>query len=170
MSRAPFIDGFEFAALGGRRAGNWPVADLPRLQERLTSSAGQLQYQIDGVFDVQGRPALRVRMNGRLELTCQRCLEGSEFEVDIDSVLALATSQVAIDLEPVEVEGPEWILAAKTMPVLDLIEDELLLAVPFAPRHEHCSEAVGTAEAAKNSDSPFSGLKGLLRKGNLPRN
>lgn len=169
MSRAPFIDGFEFAQSGGTRRGTWPVADLPRLQERLASNAGELRYQIEGVRDEQGRPALRVCVEGMLALVCQRCLESSEFEVDIDSVLALAASQAAIDREPLEVDGPEWILATRAMSVADLLEDELLLAVPLVPRHEQCVEA-GGAQRAASQDSPFSGLKGLLRKGNRPLN
>jgi uncharacterized protein len=148
--------------------GSWPVADLARLQERLASNHGELRYQIDGAFDDQGRPALRVQIDGKLELICQRCLDGSEFAVRIDAVLALATSQAAIDVQPVDVDGTEWILATNAMPVRDLLEDELLLAVPLAPRHEHCSGTNDTTKTAK--DSPFSALKGLLRKGSQPEN
>lgn len=168
MSRAPFIDGFEFAACGGSRTGRWSIADFPRLRERLAASEGELVYGIDGVFDDQGRPALRVRMQGVLELVCQRCLEGTAFSVDVDAILALAASQEAIDREPVEVDGPDWIVAGKTMPVGELLEDELLLAVPLAARHARCREPKDVAQTG--TDSPFAALKGLLRKGSRPGN
>jgi uncharacterized protein len=42
-----------------------------------------------------------------------------------------------------------------------LIEDELILALPFAPRHEDCRPA-GAGDSAE-SDSPFAALRGLIR-------
>lgn len=168
MPLAPYIDGFEFAALGGRRTGTWAVADLPRLRERLATLDGELRFQIDGVSDGQGRPALHLVVTGILHLTCQRCLESSEFEVNLDSVLALARSQAAIDMHPVDVDGPDWIVASKSMAIGELIEDELLLDVPLAPMHEGCSERDVTQGAA--GDSPFAELKGMMRKRNLPPN
>jgi fatty acid/phospholipid biosynthesis enzyme len=65
-----------------------------------------------------------------------------------------------IDAEPIEAQGPERIVAGREMPVHDLIEDELLLAIPIAPRHEHCAERNAPAAGAKHA--PFAGLRGLL--------
>jgi uncharacterized protein len=52
-------------------------------------------------------------------------------------------------------------VAAKDMPLRDLIEDELILALPFAPRHQRCG--AGAAEEADGKPSPFAGLRGLMR-------
>ena len=46
------------------------------------------------------------------------------------------------------------------MPVRELIEDEVILAVPYAPRHESCSAR--PSQDADGKTSPFAGLRGLL--------
>ena len=48
--------------------------------------------------------------------------------------------------------------------VAALVEDELILAVPYAPRHEDCEAAGSEAQGVAARASPFAGLKGLLRK------
>ena len=49
-----------------------------------------------------------------------------------------------------------------TLALRELIEDELILAVPYAPRHESCI-AAGAWDSAEKV-SPFAGLRGLMRK------
>jgi len=160
----PVIDGFEFASAGASRKGDWPLDDFPRLQDLLASDAGEVHYSIEGVRDGRGRPSLRVRVSGTLQLRCQRCLEPLPFAVRADATLVLAGSQAEIDAEPVDAQAADRVVAGRDMPVRDLIEDELILAVPYAPRHEQCTaageEMLGRAEKA----SPFAGLRGLIRK------
>ncbi len=160
MPHQPVIDGLEFARTGARLQGAWPVANFPRLRDALHADAGALDYEVQGVPQEQGRPALRLRLAGVLQLTCQRCLGALEFPLRIEVSLLLAATQAEIDAEPLEAGGAERIVAGREMPVHDLIEDELLLAIPIAPRHERC--AGGAAEGAGERQSPFAGLRGLL--------
>lgn len=161
MSHQPVIDGLEFARTGGKLQGDWPLADFPRLRDVLHASAGSLRYELRGVPEEQGRPALKLRLEGTLQLTCQRCLGGLEFPFRIETSLLLAATQSEIDAEPVVAEGPERIVAGREMPVHDLIEDELLLAIPIAPRHEHCAERKSAPADTRNT--PFAGLRGLMK-------
>lgn len=161
MSHQPVIDGFEFAAAGAMQQGVWPVRDFPRLRDMLASDAGDVRYAIEGVCDARGRPALRVKVSGALQLRCQRCLEALVFEVDTDETLVLAATQAEIDAEPADARAPDPVLAGEEMPVRDLLEDELILALPYAPRHERCA---GAAEPRVDERiSPFAGLRGMLR-------
>ena len=163
MSHQPaLIDGFEFAAAGATRQGLWAVGDFPRLRDMLASGAGEIRYEIEGVHDARGRPALRVRINGALQLRCQRCLEPLRFDVDTDETLVLAATQAEIDAEPVDADSPDRLLAAEEVKVRDLLEDELILALPYAPRHEGCE--VGAEGGDGEKISPFAGLRGMLRK------
>jgi uncharacterized protein len=119
-----------------------------------------LDYTISGMRDEQGRAALRLQINGALKLTCQRCLSELEFPVSIDSTLVLAASQQEIDRDPIEAQGPDRIIGSRDMAARELIEDELLLAVPFAPRHERCA---AQAEARDDQHrSPFEELRDML--------
>ncbi len=161
MSHQPVIDGFEFAAAGANQRGAWSVTDFPRLRDMLAGDAGEIDYEIDGVRDARGRPALRVRLRGTLRLRCQRCLEALEFAVETDETLVLAASLAEIDADPADAHAPDRLLACEEMPLRELLEDELILALPYAPRHERCA-----ASAEPRGDgriSPFAGLRGLLR-------
>ena len=160
MSHQPVIDGLEFARTGGKLQGEWPLADFPRLRDALLGNTGSLKYELRGVPEAQGRPGLKLRIEGSLQLACQRCLGALEFPLRIENTLLLAGSQAEIDAEPIEAEGPERIVAGREMPVHDLIEDELLLAIPIAPRHEHCAERQAPESGAKHA--PFAGLRGLM--------
>jgi uncharacterized protein len=156
----PVIDGFEFASAGASREGDWPLGDFPRLRDLLAADAGEVHYSVEGVRDERGRPALRVRVSGTLPLRCQRCLEALPFAVQADETLVLAGSQAEIDAEPADANAADRVVGGKEMPVRDLIEDELILAVPYAPRHEGCSAR--PSPDAETRHSPFAALRGLL--------
>jgi uncharacterized protein len=160
----PVIDGFEFASAGASREGDWPLGDFPRLRDLLASDAGEVHYSVEGVRDERGRPGLRVRVDGTLPLRCQRCLEALPFAVQTDETLVLAGSQAEIDAEPADANAADRVVAGKEMPVRDLIEDELILAVPYAPRHEAClAQGPALEQPQDEKISPFAGLRGLMR-------
>jgi uncharacterized protein len=160
MSQQPYIDGFEFAASGGARTGRWPLRDLPRLQSSLAGVDGELEYALHGTHDPMGRRALQLRLRGVLRLRCQRCLEVMDFPLDVDAMLVLATSEAEIDADADDPAAPDRVLARREMPIRELIEDEVLLAIPFAPRHERC----GTQHDALGGQrsSPFAALSAML--------
>jgi uncharacterized protein len=159
MSHQPVIDGLEFARTGSKLQGAWPVAGFPRLRDVLRTDEGTLQCELRGVPEELGHPTLKLRVDGALQFVCQRCLGALEYPLHIEVSLQLAATQAEIDADPLEAEGPERIVASRGMPVRELIEDELLLAIPLAPRHERCG---GGAQAAREEHSPFSALRGLI--------
>ena len=158
----PVIDGFEFASAGATQHGKWPISDLPRLRDVLANDVGEVAYDLSGVRDGRGRPALRVTVRGTLQLRCQRCLESMAFEVHTDETLVLAATLAEIHAEPADANAPDRVVAGREMAVRELVEDELILAVPYAPRHASCTAALmGDDDAEKNS--PFAALRGLMR-------
>ena len=156
----PSIDGFEFAAAGAKQQGVWPLSDFPRLRDMLAADAGEVAYEISGVRDERGRPGLRLKVSGTLTLRCQRCLEPMAFEVQTDETLVLAATLAEIHDEPADALGPDRVVAGKEMALRELIEDELILAVPYAPRHEGCT--AGRKDDREERTSPFAGLRGLM--------
>ena len=161
--RFALIDGYAFAAARGEHQGTCAVAAFGRVQDLLHSPEGELRFSLHGVADEAGRPALRVQVGGVLQLACQRCLGALAFPLEVDSTLVLARSEAEIEAQPVEADGPDRIVGRKDMEVGTLLEDEILLAIPFAPRHEQCSGAVDMK--GDDRTSPFTGLRGLLKKG-----
>jgi len=160
-ARFPLIDGFEFAAAGGSVRGAWPVSVFPRLRDVLHDDSGSVEYALQGECDAHGRPQLALHARARLRLTCQRCLGAVECALEPRATLLLAATQSEIDAEPITPEMPERVVAHKEMAVRDLVEDELLLALPYAPRHGNCS-AHGKA-APDGRQMPFAALRGMLR-------
>ncbi len=160
MSHQPVINGLEFARAGSKLQGAWPVADFARLRDVLRTDEGTLRYELRGVPQAQGHPGLRLKVEGALQFSCQRCLGALEYPLHIEVLLQLAATQAEVDAEPVVADGPELIVAGREMPVHDLIEDELLLAIPLAPRHERCAEREG--QAVRAGQSPFAELRGLF--------
>jgi len=160
MSRQPTIDGFEFVASGATRSGRWPLQDLPRLRPSLAQSDGALDYELQGTCDALGRNALRLKVRGVLRLSCQRCLETMDLPLDIDAMLVLAASEAEIDSDADDPAAPERILASREMPVRELIEEEILLTIPFAPRHARCGSHHDALDDRRWS--PFAGLSAML--------
>lgn len=160
MPHQPTIDGFEFASAGATQQGVWPLKDFPRLRDVLASDAGEVAYEVSGVRDERGRPGLRLKVSGTLLLRCQRCLEPMAFGVQTDETLVLAATLAEIHDEPADAHAPDRVVAGKEMALRELIEDELILALPYAPRHESCS--AGAAGERGERASPFAGLRGLM--------
>jgi uncharacterized protein len=153
------IDGLEFARSRDRLSGDWPIADLPRLRNAVQSGTA-LRYELEGVPEEQGRPALRLKVAGTLQLACQRCLGALEHPLRVDALLLLFDSESDIEAVSLDAETPDSIMATKEMAVRDLIEEEVLLAIPYAPRHEECKSS--TDAAGVPGAGPFADLRSLL--------
>jgi uncharacterized protein len=157
MSQARLIDGLQFARGAETLAGTLDPTRLPRLAEmRCTVEA--LSYELRGRTDAQGRCWLRVSGDGMLLLECQRCLEPFSFPLAFCTELLLAASQREIEAAD---DDFDRVLAAKEMDVCLLVEDEVILALPMAPRHEQCGG--GPIGETTGRASPFGELAKLKR-------
>jgi uncharacterized protein len=159
MFARPLIDAMEFARNGREIRGEVPFKELSRLDDVLLDSAGALAYVVQGER-TNDRDVLQVSLNGVVHLRCQRCLGDLEYPVKVTSRLKLASSE---ELDAVDGEDEdEYIEASSQLDVIELVEDELLLSLPFAPRHPDgaCSSV---SEGLKQSANPFSVLAGLKK-------
>ena len=164
MSHQPVIDGFEFATAGATQEGTLPLASFPRLQDVLVSDSGDVAYKLQGVRDERGRPSLRLSVRATLQLRCQRCLGPLAHAVRAEGLLVLAATLAEIDAEPAAVDSPDRVLAGKEMAVRDLVEDELILALPYAARHEGCEARPEGSDVDRAASSPFAGLRGMMQR------
>ncbi|HTY02471.1 MAG TPA: YceD family protein [Rhodocyclaceae bacterium] len=155
------IDSLAFSSDGRALAGRVAVAALPRLQDSLADSDGWLRYEVRGTRDRDGKSWLSVRVVGQVNVVCQRCLAKLEFPVDVRSRLLLVPPGRPWPDESDEDEF-DAIAAEQELALLPLIEDEVLLALPIAPRHEFC--AVQGPTVAEHEPSPFAVLA-KLKKG-----
>ena len=154
------IDSLEFAQSRGHLQGAVEVAALERLHEHLDSLAGQLEWQLDGVADHAGKPALRIAVTGVLDLICQRCLAGYAFDIKSNSLLVLENTD---DAPIAEDDAAESIPASNALDVEALVEDEVILALPMAPRHPEGECAARVVDGSDDNVHPFAALAKLKK-------
>jgi uncharacterized protein len=112
-------------------SGRLPLSAFTRLATSLAAVEGQVEYELDFGKDEFGISGVHVRATTALPLTCQRTLEIFELPVSIDVKLGFIVDE---DDEAALPTGYEPLLldAAGLRPA-DVIEDELILAVPIVP-------------------------------------
>lgn len=167
MSQQHTIDCFAFAREGGALEGTLPVSELERVHDQLAVVSGEVRYSVQGnlvksVVGV-GESQLRLQIRGGLQLACQRCLGAIDFDLDLEFLFLLVPEDAELTQEELEDDDFDILPVTGVLDLVDLIEDEILLALPVAPMHEHC-EMPGDDEAGERI-TPFavlSGLKGRL--------
>ena len=100
-----------------------------------TGAGGRIDWSIRGAADEQGRPAITVSIEGTVPLECQRCLGLLDQPVQQSTTLLLARDEADL-VQLDEISEHEVVLANAPLDPVALVEDELLLTLPFAPRHE----------------------------------
>jgi uncharacterized protein len=164
MSEQVTVDSLEFARSGKALKGQLSIAALGRLHDRLSSTDGMVEYELTGYTDNKGKPSLHCRVRGALGVICQRCLQPMEWKVELDSHLVLATSEDELAEGEDDPEAPDMLLAQKDMSVQELVEDELLLGLPMAPRHPEgqCRRSISSGASQEGEEaSPFAALAKL---------
>jgi len=156
-----FIDSLKFAREGRRLAGEVPVNCLRRLADVLADDNGSLAWKVWGGCDAEGKPFLMIEVYGELHLRCQRCLAALGFELNIESHLQLVASGQSWPDEALEDDRFDPIEALEDQALLPLVEDEVLLALPIAPRHESCALPGFNQDSA--AVSPFAALAQLKK-------
>jgi uncharacterized protein len=165
MDARPFIDSLDFAENSRQITAETQLAALPRLLDILDNPEGSLKYTIHGGVDKLGNRLLDISITGVCHLRCQRCLAAMDHPLRITERLLLA-DQASLDAlsddEVLEDESFESILADAHLDVLALLEEEIILSLPIAPRHElgDCQTAEGLN---KQKDNPFAVLMTLKR-------
>jgi len=142
------FDALALAAQRQQLAGALDARTLPRAAERLAGAGPvPLEWRIVGTTDALGRPALAVVLEGSVPLECQRCLRVFSWPVKQRTLLLLAGDEDAL-AQLDESDEHEVLLAAAPQEPRALVEDELLLTLPFVPR---CGE--GQCEGAPVDDA-----------------
>ena len=163
MYARPLIDSLDFARNGREIAGEVQFAEMPRLLDILENSQGSFRYTIQGGTDSQGTNFLAIRVDGQCSLRCQRCLNKMGYPLRLDTRLFLR-DQTSLDAMGDDDEEFDSILADKQLNVLELLEEEILLSFPIAPKHElgACQVVVGE-NAHGQEKKPFAVLEKMKR-------
>jgi uncharacterized protein len=157
-------DAFVFAREGRVLEGTLAVSALERLHDLLAEVSGEVAFRLEGFKGANGELMLHLEVSGVLPLACQRCLKSVAFDLDVDNLLQLVPEGAELSQEELEDDTRDFLPVARELNVVDLVEDEILLTLPVAPRHEKCG-LPGAADAGERIN-PFAKLSGLKGKPN----
>jgi len=167
------LDVAAFAQARETLEGRDPLHHYARLAHDLSVplTDGTITWQAQGEYrsaaDGGVRPALHLRVQADLPLTCQRCMTAVVTPLRIDRHLVFVTGEaVAAALDDGSEDDVLELTAALDLHAL--IEDELLMALPLVPRHERCPGEVklsvqdqGFDAAGAEKAQPFAALAAL---------
>ncbi len=173
------LDVRRFAEEGAALSGHEPVAGHERLMAETQGRAGAspLNWSASGEMrnprHVHPEIWLHLKADAVLPLTCQRCLGPVAVPLAVQRSFRFVADEDMAAAEDEQAE--EDVLAlSRSFDLLELVEDELLMEMPLAPRHEACPEPVRMQvqdedfeQASKRRESAFAVL-GKLRIGGKP--
>lgn len=114
--------------------GSVPLARLPRLAATLAEPSGELHVELQATRDDEGQDWLHGEIRGRLPLTCQRGLHAFDWSCDV--ALSLCLVETEAEEQKLLKDCESYLVQDDQLPLRDLVEDEVLLALPMMPRCE----------------------------------
>src|SRR6185295_3435966 len=150
-----------------------PLAELPRVSHELIGKEGEASGHVRFSRHM-GHAVADLEVKAAPEVVCQRCMQSMRWPVNVKSRIALVSDYDAADRVP---DGMEvFLVEADSVSVRDLVDEEVMLALPHVPRHDDESECAGRpvrlpgqevdAEdaAAAQVQKPFAQLGELLKR------
>jgi uncharacterized protein len=128
-----------------------PLAELPRLRSQLASIEGMVRGRVHFTRE-SGLVVADLTVSGAATLACQRCLQAMTEPVESSVRVALITAEAEAKRVPEHLE-PVLALGGR-ITVGELVEEELLLALPIVPLHAQASECAGPVDAPAVSGVP----------------
>lgn len=169
------LDAQAFARSGGELAGRWAQSAMPRLAEGLLQLADEpaaVEWTARGEQRPVrgGAPQIRLHLSARtvVSLECQRCLMPMQQPLEVDREFLFARDEA--EAARLDEESEEDVLVlARVLDLAELVEDELILALPIVPRHGTCPQPLLAPDASGDEaeaprENPFAALAALRRR------
>ena len=105
-----------------------------------------------------------------MPLVCQRCLQPVDVPLEVRRSFRFVSDETTAAAEDDEAEE-DLLVLSRSFDLVELVEDELLMELPVAPRHDVCPEPVKMSAAdadfdatAAEKENPFA-ILGRLKPG-----
>ena len=163
MMKTLIISNLEFAQKQQEIADYFAPESLNRLSETLALTSenahlADINFTLTGDIKRFRQPSLHLHINSQLPVICQRCLDEMLIKLDLKFDYLLSDSSVNAMEESDELD---WLEINSEMDMRELIEDELLLAMPIAPVHAASCNKLNMQSGEK--PNPFAVLKGKIK-------
>ena len=175
----PTIDTHEFTRRGDAAAGTAPLRELERLGSMLASTEGALAWRLSGRSELgpdgSRSATLHLALDGTVRMRCVRCLEPVALPLRVERDYRLVASEEQAEREDADEDEFDLLVSSRRFDLAGLVEDEAIMALAPAPRHDRCSapgyraapaaagEGAAAPEAADLSPArhPFAALAAL---------
>jgi uncharacterized protein len=175
QARTDAVSPHELARKRGLFTGEIPIAAFPRLSPLVLTDT-TVSVSLAFMRDDEGRTRVEGRATLVPTLQCQRCLEPVERALSVPIDLCVVTT----DAQAAEIAGEleAFVLTEDDVSIVDLVEDDLLLALPIqvceayeeCPRRPDLTYPADDEKGANETDparpNPFGVLAGLKNRGN----
>lgn len=146
-----FIDPFQLVEKRQTLKGAVKLSTMQRLASLVTDTTGVAELEIYFGRDEAGLPLVKGSLSSVVRLQCQRCLEELEVKIDTDFVLGVVSSLNEAGNLP---ENYEPLVVGETpISLTELLEDEILLALPAVAIHSQGQCAVSPQVLEGGSDT-----------------
>lgn len=162
MMKPLIINNLEFAQKQLKLSESFEVSNLKRLSDTLalddeSTLKTPVHFELIGNSKQFRQPSLHLRIKTKLPVICQRCLNEMHINLDLNFDYLISDNVI----EDIDVnDETDWLEANNEMNLHELIEDELLLAMPIAPVHENSCTKLSMQSGEK--PNPFAVLKGKI--------
>ena len=169
------LDVKSFAEEGGALSGETRVGQHTRLMAETQGRGAEARMTWSATGEgrnphhVQPEIWLHLKADATLSLTCQRCLSPVDVPVRVQRSFRFVPNEDMAAAQ--DDQSEEDVLAlSRSFDVVELVEDELLMELPLAPRHETCPPVnfalsdAGFDESQRRVENPFAPL-GRFRPG-----
>jgi uncharacterized protein len=161
------VDAWRMVSAARIFTGRVPLSSFTRLAGLLADTEGECRYEIEFGRDLSGLATIDIVAEAELPLVCQRSLERFLYPVSSRQQLGLLVDESEEAALPEGVE-PALVGPDGTLHPLELVEDELILAVPAFPVKPGSAEveavwndATAEVEDEQPRTNPFAALAAL---------
>lgn len=160
MSHRGHLDSLRFAREGRCQAGRLGLDQMPRLADQVLRMEAPLAYSLAGMREDE-KSFLVLEVSGEVWLRCQRCLGELPYRLQLATRFLLVAEGEEWPEEELTEDRYDALPADAHMDVAALVEDEVMLALPIAPRHADCETPAHAGEDSQRS--PFGVLRDIKR-------
>ncbi|WP_455220347.1 YceD family protein [Kaarinaea lacus] len=128
-----FIEPYRLAETQRILTGELPVARMKRLSPLLLSDSGNVYVNLVFGVDEIGQANVTGNVKTTVSMQCQRCMESMGIEVNAEVSLAFVRTEKQAQNLPSYYEP---LIVEEETSLSELVEDEIILALPTVPLHE----------------------------------
>ncbi len=145
-----------------------PLASFERFAPLLQDASGEVALEWAFYFNAGKQLQAKLSLQAPVHLTCQRCNGPLQSVIDAEVEMQRVADETEAEALPLAVQ-PLYLNELNQIKPLEILEDELILALPMFPMHEKkdCSLSQNQAYYAtsdmeqKHTYKPFAGLNTL---------